>query len=698
MGQALVAQAAPKSEAALPAISDWSQHHLIFSKPATAEQARVLEREPRYQQQLRRQLQVRLPEAENGALVPEVMSRELMSRVGVSRHIRNHGAGGLWSENMGSGATVGAVNYPAKAQFRTSMVSCANDFVVYGTGLTGATGAQASIVAFSNLYSGCGGTVPSAYWAYNTNSGMVTTSPVISSDFNQVAFTQADGSGNGNLVLLKWAPSDGTVGSPHSLPRTRSTAYFTCTAPCMTSFVLRDSGGMLHPDSNSSVFYDYSADTAYVGDDGGWLHKFTPVFDRADPIEVRTGGWPVQVNPGSPTALTSPVYDSSSGNVFVADVGGFLYRVSSGVVVTVSGQLDFSAAEGGAGIVQGPIVDSTSELVYVFSSSDGSAACLGLADCAAVYQFDVSFGGSSTGSKVTVGNSTLSGSAPNPMYIGAFDSTYESSVNATGNLYVCGNTGGVPSMYQVAITAGVFGAVQTGPALSSAPTPCSPVTDVSNPNVTGVATEWIFASAEAGGLSSGCSGEGCIFNFKNNPWLASTVYTVGQEILDNHFQIQAVSVGGLSNGTPPSWATTAGQVTTDGPVSWVDQGVQSALTPGAWVHGHSYINGNKIFDSNNNIQVVTIGGLSGGSKPTFNPAVGGITHDGGVTWTNVGVSANAALAAFGGTSGIIIDNIVGSGIEAGASQVYFSTLIDQTCTTSGGTGGCAVQASQSALK
>jgi hypothetical protein len=51
----------------------------------------------------------------------------------------------------------------------------------------------------------------------------------------------------------------------------------------------------------------------------------------------------------------------------------------------------------------------------------------------------------------------------------------------------------------------------------------------------------------------------------------------------------------------------------------------------------------------------------------------------------------------GGTSGIIIDNFVSALTEPGASQVYFSTLSDQPCGTSG-TGGCAVQASQSALK
>jgi hypothetical protein len=48
----------------------------------------------------------------------------------------------------------------------------------------------------------------------------------------------------------------------------------------------------------------------------------------------------------------------------------------------------------------------------------------------------------------------------------------------------------------------------------------------------------------------------------------------------------------------------------------------------------------------------------------------------------------------GGASGVIIDNLAGT---AGASQVYFTPLGNQTCTTSGGLGGCAIQASQAGL-
>jgi hypothetical protein len=78
--------------------------------------------------------------------------------------------------------------------------------------------------------------------------------------------------------------------------------------------------------------------------------------------------------------------------------------------------------------------------------------------------------------------------------------------------------------------------------------------------------------------------------------------------------------------------------------------------------------------------------------------VGGPTVDNTVSWRMVGPVATFSFAATGGTSGIIMDNVVSTGTLAGASQVYFSTLSNQTCITSLGTGGCATQVSQAALQ
>jgi hypothetical protein len=712
LSSALLGQASRDSGAAGPAISDWSNHHVVFSKPATAERAALVEKDPRYWQQIRSQSSA-LPAAQTDRMQNDRIETDPMEtdrtetapvlapewtfppRGGTQQST------GLWSEDMGNGATTGAGNYPAKFSLNTNPneFSCSSDFVVYSTGLQGTTG-QASLVAYNNLYAGCTGTVPSIYWAYDTFAADLT-SPVFWYDGTQLAVVQQNAAGHGVLMLLKWKPEPTeTIAHPGQMRNASNAEYTTCTAPCKTLFYLEDIPG---PPSGtgSSVFYDYGHDTAYVGDSLGYLHRFHPVFEGT-PAEYTAAGWPLLVSQTVPaTALTSPVHDSVTGNVFVEDKGGCLDSVSPLGTIIQSGQLDFSTSNDtdGPGFVQGPIVDSAAGLVYAFAPSDGSQSCPGGADCAAVYQLTTAFILGDTGLEAAVGNSSVETAAPNPMYIGAFNSTYLSSETATGDLYVCGNTGGAPTIYQVSIGDGVLGTVNAGPALATGTPPCSPVTDVLNPNVSSGATEWMFASATAGGVSTACASGGCVLNFKDTPWLPSTVYAVGQEIVDSNFRLE-FSTGGMSNTVPPFWSITTGGSTTDHTVKWLDLGPLSATPPAVWVKSHPYSKGAEILDGNGNIELVTTAGTSGTpNAPTWNLTVGGTTIDGTVapkvTWTNVGPPATAALAAAGGASGMIIDNTVTT--SAGTSQVYFSTLSNQTCTTSGGTGGCAVQASQSTL-
>ncbi len=717
LSSALLGQVSRASEAAGPAISDWSNHHVVFSKPATAEQAARVQQDPRYWQQIRRQSPaaavVETDRAQTDRLVNDrVIASEWRNHRPRSSPPAKPGLNGLWSEDMGTGATVGAGNYPAKYSVYVDKASCTTDFVVYSTGLPGASG-QASLVAYSNLYSGCstdGSPVPSVYWAYDTFA-TVGTSPIFSFDGTRMAVVQQNAAGHAVLMLLKWkASATETIIAPGRPRQVRPAQFTTCTAPCKTLFFLDDvisSVSTPASDTESSVFLDYHNDAAYVGDSLGFLHKFSPVFEGI-PAEVTTGGWPVQVNPLAPTALTSPVHDAGSGNVFVEDQGGFLYSVNSTLPVPVqSVQLDFSTAnDSGPGFVQGPIVDSVSGQVYAFVTSDGSGVCAPTgADCSGVYQLPTDFTTSDASavlSEAVVGNSSVAPTTPNPMYIGAFDSTYENSLDATGRLYVCGNTGGAPTIYQIPIQAGSMSEVITGPTLtsSSAVTPCSPVTDILNPNAAGGATEWLFASTQASGLPSACASGGCVTNIKDTPWLPSTPYAVGQEVLDAEFHIEVVKQAGVSGLLQPTpWANTLG-TTTDGvgagAVKWLDQGPATVVTPAAWTATHVYSKGSEILDGSNNIEYVTTTGTSGASV-TFNLAPGGATTDGTVHWENLGAIATAAMPAAGGTSGIIIDNFVSALTEAGASQIYFSTLTGQACGTSG-TGGCAVQASQSALQ
>lgn len=698
LSTALLVQASPEFDAGAPVVTDWSHHHVIFSRPATAEQAERVARDPRYWQQLRRQSPATLPEVETGA----ALASTLQSGSNESSPGKNQGLSGDWAEDMGSGATMGAGNYPAKFSFNSTTASCATDFVVYSTELAAG---KASLVAYNNLYSGCTAPVPAVYWAFNTG-GQILTSPVLSGTGAQVAFVQSN-AGTASLVLLKWKASSGTLASPVAPTSVSNSAYPTCTTPCMTTLALVDSSVAAN-DSNSSPFYDYGDDTIYLGDDSGYLHKFTPVFvGTHGPSEVTTGGWPTKVNSSAATALTNPVYDFGSTNVFVEDKGGYLYRVNSAGTATQSGLLDHSTAlDGGPGMVQGPIVDSSAGLVYVFATSDGNLDCAGPADCAVVYVATTSFAANNVptapNSKVNIGTSTAHGTAPKSLFIGAFDSAYEGSTDPpTGNLYVCGDTGLDAILYRVPIAAGVFGTVV--PIVTTTPAgnhrACAPVTDVSNPNTAVGTLERVFFSVVNNGLPTLCAGGGCALSFVDTPWQANTLYNVGQEVLvlrtNNTPWIQVAIANGTTSGTEPTWGATVGGIIGDGTVTWMNQGATTLTALAGWATGHHNLHA-RILDGKGNVEIVTTAGNSAGAAPNWNTTAGVTTVDGTVIWTNAGVLPSAALPATGGTSGFIIDNVVGSVTQVGASQVYFSTLGNQACT--GGTGGCAVQASQSALK
>jgi len=406
----LTGQAASPRQQGVP--TDWSHRHVIFSQPSTDAQAAAVMHDPRYWQQWNRTHFVKALNASDVGL----NSRSLFASAGASH--------ADWSQNLGSGANAGPGVFPAKYSFQVTSATCAGgvgvkpDYVVFSTGL----GSGASIVAFDNLYSGCTGIIPTVYWAFNTG-GQVLSSPTISGDGTQVAFVQTTG-GIASLVLLKWA-SGGTVGSPVTLVGVSNGAYRACTAPCMTMITLRTAppANVATDDTTSSVFPDYSNDGIWVGGAGGWLHRFTGVF-RGTPTRVTTGGFPTQVNPGNPAALSNPVHDSASGNVFVGDYGGFLYRVSSTGVVTASGKVDF-----GAGLVAGPIVDSTAGKVYVFSSSDGTTNCPGTTPCSAVYLFGTGFAAGNTGTKAVVGASVSFPANPSAVFEAGFDSKYLASAS-----------------------------------------------------------------------------------------------------------------------------------------------------------------------------------------------------------------------------------------------------------------------------
>ena len=98
---------------------------------------------------------------------------------------------------MGTGI-VAPNMFPAKYSFDINATpSCANDYVVFGLNVAGATPGQANLVGVNNLYSGDRQTLrrgnPTVNWAYNgsTAGGAVLTSPVVSLDGTKVAYVES---------------------------------------------------------------------------------------------------------------------------------------------------------------------------------------------------------------------------------------------------------------------------------------------------------------------------------------------------------------------------------------------------------------------------------------------------------------------------------------------------------------------------
>ena len=321
---------------------------------------------------------------------------------------------------------------------------------------------------------------------------------------DQIAFVQHTGT-TASLVLLKWSASAsvGTIGAPTAPTSVAAASYRTCTAPCMTVMALSANPN----DTTSSPFYDYANDVLYVGADNGTLHKFTGAFNGT-PAEVVSSGanvWPAAV---STTALTSPVFDSTTNKIFIGSARsgtaagtGALHAVDSTIGsgsggITSSGQLFVNSM---TGTFDAPIVDSSTGMVYVFVGDDFNNA-----GHSAVYQFST---GTSLATQTSPNKATVSQNSTNTgttLWAGGFDDTYYAGAGNTGHLYGCGHTKANenPTPVRVAMS-GTFGGSVTIATndLAGGGNDCSPTTTYSNNGA-----QYAFLSVASGGNDPTCTG------------------------------------------------------------------------------------------------------------------------------------------------------------------------------------------------
>jgi len=347
-------------------VSDWTHHYAIYPDTPYPDLREQLQKDPRFQNEW----YARHPE---------------MWWLNTKRHHRpSNGSKRDWSVSLGATAeTAIRQTFPAKFVYNvTGTPSCANDYVVAGIPVAGST-TQATLIAVNNLYSGtlnsttgvCG-TAPTVLFAYNVRTGyMIRSSVVPSLDGTKIAFVDYSATGS-EFHVLTWKAGEGTS----------ATAPATPTASEMVSFALGTY-------STNTVFVDFYHDAAYVTA-GTVMYKFSPVFNGT-PAEVTTGGWPLTF--GGASLISTPVYDQVTRHVFVEDTNGTVWYADDSGSTSVVGTNSwaFATADGG----HPPIVDTTNQKIYVYSSNGTTGSILGQADetLSTASRVTVNVGASGTG-------------------------------------------------------------------------------------------------------------------------------------------------------------------------------------------------------------------------------------------------------------------------------------------------------------
>jgi hypothetical protein len=344
-----------------------------------------------------------------------------------------------------------------------------------------------------------GAEAPTVLWAYHANVSTTTGAPnssvVTSFAGDQFAWIEG-GSGRAVLHILRpGTGAQGTLATPinmSALPAAQYTTsgatYSTCKGTAGQACELHLSFAAGDDDTTSDPYYDGVLDAIFVGDSNGNLHEFTYVF-KGTPAEAG-GHWPIAMNGGG-SPLGSPVYDETSQNVFVGnEQGNFRAAIlANGTCETSTipcrGNQTYAV---GTSVTEAPIVDSTTEEVFVFGEAT-TGAVVGEANAGVVGATQP------LGTQQAVVNV---GTGTNHLYSGTFDNDYYTSdtslATASGFLYVCGNSGAADyaEIKRITITAGLLAGVSaTNYLATSGASVCSPVTEFYN-NATSI--DYIFFS------------------------------------------------------------------------------------------------------------------------------------------------------------------------------------------------------------
>jgi hypothetical protein len=261
--------------------------------------------------------------------------------------------------------------------------SCTSDFVVIGVPANPASGGQANIVGYNNLYSYQGSPVPpppplcttngpTVLFAYASGTGQVPAPLAISQNGTQLAYVENLISGSSYFHVL----TIGTTGTNGTSP---TSAVIPGSAGGNNAVdqrvLLSPDGGLTNQSSTNTAFILFTQndanDVAYVttystaGSGSGYLYKIVNVFDGSAVPTIRWSA-PIDAVP------STPIYDSISNKVFFTDSNGRIdYVTDTGTSPSV---VYGAVLASGTTSENAVTIDSTHQMVYATFNSNGTNA------------------------------------------------------------------------------------------------------------------------------------------------------------------------------------------------------------------------------------------------------------------------------------------------------------------------------------
>jgi len=670
-------------------VTDWSHRHMVFSDPKSLFQAFELSGNPRYLQQWIRRNAERKRERWN-------------------RH-QEDPLNGDWSVYLGAGGKVGAGVYPAKYSFSAGTANCGSapqpDFVVYNTSLTpSAASAKATQTGtFTSIVS------------FGSQTVIITNPNILAPAVNSITLTSSTTVNTGTnfqVGALALTTTQEAANLAAAIARNDAGIGVTATSAGAVVTVAATNGGT---DNNRITLtttvtgFTWAAGTLAGGANGASIVAYDNLYSGCT-LTVPSVYW--AYNTGGSVVTSVALSLDGTQVAFVQTVGttanlvllkwkaSTTETVDSPTTLTAVGTAAYRAC--GAPCMttitfSGNANDTNSSPFYDFAQ--GSDTLYVGDDNSALHKFTGVFNGTpaEAGGAWPVTLAAATTTLTSPVFDDAVGKVFVANGlpgGATGSLFAVTTAGVVTASARMTAglgfvdgplvdstngqvylaTADVNTTLCTTPTATSSAIIQFPVGFAANATATSVATMGTCnrtASLYMGEFDNAYYSGGAGHMFAcGNAGGTPTLY-----------QITVSATGNL----------TAGAATVGPPLATA----AASCSPVAEVYNPNATGGAKdwIFVS------VQANGKT--TAPQSCPSTGGCIMSFNVTSSVLPITPATATVGHagvaGGASGVVVDNTVGSGTLAGASQVYFTPLADGTCATSGGLGGCAVQASQSAL-